>query len=41
MKLFNTLKAGTSGKVVRFLVENGAMVEFDQPLLLVDPRAAG
>lgn len=41
MKLFNTLKAGTAGKVVRFLVENGAMVEFDQPLLLVDPKAAG
>jgi len=40
MKLFNTLKAGTRGKVVRFLVENGAMVEFDQPLLLIDPKAA-
>ena len=39
MKLFNTLKAGTRGRIVRFLVENGTMVEFDQPLLLIDPRA--
>ena len=41
MKLFNTLKAGVAGKVVRFLVENGAMVEYDQPLLLIDPKAKG
>jgi len=41
MKLFNTLRAGTHGRVVRFLVENGEMVEFDQPLLLIDPKAAG
>ena len=39
MKLFNTLKAGVAGRVVRFLVENGTMVEYDQPLLLIDPAA--
>ena len=38
MKLFNSLKAGVDGTVTRILVENGAMVEFDQPLLLIDPR---
>jgi acetyl-CoA carboxylase biotin carboxyl carrier protein len=41
MKLFNTLKAGASGRVARFLVENGAMVEYDQPLVLIDPKDHG
>lgn len=41
MKLFNTLKAGVAGRVVRFLVENGQMVEYDQPILLIEPAAKG
>jgi len=36
MKLFNSIKAGASGVVVKFLVENGAMVEHGQPLLLIE-----
>lgn len=39
MKLFNTVKAGVAGKVVRILAENGKMVAQDQPLFLVDPAA--
>src|SRR5699024_9164328 len=32
MKLFNSIPAGIKGKVVEFLVSDGEMVEFDQPL---------
>lgn len=39
MKLFNTLKAGIEGRVLQFLVENGAMVEYDQPLIVIEPQA--
>jgi acetyl-CoA carboxylase biotin carboxyl carrier protein len=39
MKLFNTVKAGAAGKVVRILAENGKMVEQDQILFLIDPAA--
>ncbi|MBP5787864.1 MAG: acetyl-CoA carboxylase biotin carboxyl carrier protein, partial [Kiritimatiellae bacterium] len=35
MKVMNEVKAGVSGVVRRVLVENGAVVEFGQPLLLV------
>lgn len=38
MKLFNSIKAGVPGTVVRFLAENGELVEFDQPLVLVRPE---
>src|SRR5437016_5192350 len=31
MKLFNSLRAGVDGKVVRILAGNGDLVEFDQP----------
>jgi len=37
MKVFNEIPAGVSGQVVAVLVENGAPVEFGQPLLRVDP----
>lgn len=37
MKLFNTIEAGCSGTVVRIAAENGGMVEFDQPLIFVQP----
>jgi len=39
MKVFNEIPAGVSGQVVAILVENGAPVEFGQPLIKVDPRA--
>ena len=37
MKLFTPVKAATSGKVVDILVADGEMVEFDQPLILINP----
>jgi acetyl-CoA carboxylase biotin carboxyl carrier protein len=39
MKVFNEIPAGVSGQIVAILVENGAPVEFGQPLLKVDPGA--
>ena len=39
MKVFNEIPAGVSGQVVALLVENGAAVEFGQPLIKVDPEA--
>ena len=39
MKVFNEIPAGVSGQVVAILVENGAPVEFGQPLIKVDPGA--
>ena len=38
MKVFNEIPAGLSGQVVAILVENGAPVEFGQPLIKVDPE---
>jgi acetyl-CoA carboxylase biotin carboxyl carrier protein len=37
MKLFNTIRAGVDGEISQILVENGGMVEFDQPLIFVTP----
>ncbi len=37
MKLFNHIKAGVSGRVVKVCAENGAMVEHNQVLFLIDP----
>ena len=37
MKLFNEIEAEITGKVVKILVDDGSPVEYDQPLLLVDP----
>jgi len=37
MKVFNEIPAETSGLIVSVLVENGAPVEFGQPLYKVDP----
>ena len=39
MKVFNEIPAGVSGQVVAIPVENGAPVEFGQPLIKVDPEA--
>ena len=38
MKVFNEIPAEISGKVTAVLVENGAPVEFGQPLFKVDTR---
>lgn len=40
MKVFNTVPAGVSGRVEERLVENGAFVEFGQPIFLVRPDGA-
>ena len=37
MKLFNEIEAEVSGKVIKILVEDSTPVEYDQPLLLIDP----
>jgi acetyl-CoA carboxylase biotin carboxyl carrier protein len=37
MKLFNTVKAGVRGRIAKILAENGQMVEFQQPLFLIQP----
>ena len=39
MKLFTTVFAGVSGTVRQALVEDAELVEFDQPLLLIEPDA--
>jgi len=38
MKVFNEIKAETSGKIVKILVKNEEPVEFGQPLLQIDPN---
>ena len=38
MKVFNEIPAEASGKIVAVLVENGAPVEFGQPLFKIDTR---
>ena len=35
MKLFNSVNAGVSGRVVRFLVENAQLVQHNQPVALI------
>ena len=37
MKLFNEIEADVSGTVVKILIEDSSPVEYDQPLILVDP----
>lgn len=37
MKLFSSLKAGVAGTVSEILVENQALVQQDQPLILIEP----
>lgn len=37
MKLFNTVKAGVRGRIAKVCVEQGQVVEFQQPLFLVEP----
>lgn len=37
MKLFNTIKAGVSGKIVKILAQNAATVKRDQVLIVIEP----
>ena len=37
MKVFNEIKAETSGRIARVLVKNAEAVEFDQPLFALSP----
>jgi len=37
MKLFNEISSDVNGRIARVLAENGAPVEYGQPLFLVDP----
>jgi acetyl-CoA carboxylase biotin carboxyl carrier protein len=37
MKLFNEIESEVTGKIVKILIDDASPVEFDQPLLLVDP----
>jgi oxaloacetate decarboxylase alpha subunit len=37
MKLMNEIESEASGKVVQVLVENGAPVEYGQPLFVIEP----
>ncbi|SFL53134.1 acetyl-CoA carboxylase biotin carboxyl carrier protein [Salibacterium qingdaonense] len=38
MKLMNELEAEMSGEIVEVLVDDGELVEYGQPLFLVDPK---
>jgi acetyl-CoA carboxylase biotin carboxyl carrier protein len=40
MKLMNYVKAGVGGRVAHIAAINGELVEFDQPLLYIDPENA-
>ena len=41
MKLFNSIRAGVDGEVVKIIAENGGLVEFDQPLIFIAPGSQG
>ena len=38
MKLMNEIKSEAAGRIVEVLVENGAPVEFGQPLFMAEPQ---
>lgn len=38
MKVFNEIRAEVSGVIEQILVENGQVVEFDQPLFVIRPQ---
>ena len=39
MKLFNEIESEVSGKIVKILVNDSTPVEYDQPLIVVDPAS--
>ena len=40
MKLFNSIRAGVDGEIVKIFAENSALVEFDQVLICIKPSKA-
>ena len=38
MKLMNSIAAGVRGRVARICVENATLVEYGQPLVLIEPE---
>jgi acetyl-CoA carboxylase biotin carboxyl carrier protein len=38
MKMMNSIRAGVSGRIVEVCAENGALVEYGQPLFRVEPE---
>ena len=38
MKLFNTVKAGVKGRILKICAENNDMVEFNQTHFLIEPE---
>lgn len=38
MKLFSSIHSGVAGRIVEILVENAALVEFGQPIVVIEPR---
>ena len=41
MKLFNSIRAGVEGVVTRILHQNATLVEFDEPLIVIQSASAG
>lgn len=41
MKLFNSIRAGVDGEIVKVVADNGSLVEFDQPLIFIAPAGKG
>jgi acetyl-CoA carboxylase biotin carboxyl carrier protein len=39
MKLMNEIRAGYRGRVVAIPAENGTLVEYGQPLVVIEPSA--
>jgi len=39
MKLFNAVKAGVKGRIVKICAENNQMVEYNQILFLIQPES--
>jgi len=37
MKLMNSIRAGRRGRVVEILAENAELVEYGQPLIVIEP----
>lgn len=37
MKVMNSVKAGVRGRIAKILVDNATMIEYNQPLFLVEP----
>ena len=38
MKVMNEIEAEVSGQIVKILIKNGEPVEYNQPLMLVNPN---